>query len=674
MDFGISQLENTVTSISSAAQTLTDDPRFLPLRYLEPDYTGISVSVRNQMKDYLNGLIFPLSLVTDCGLQFSANTVITPNATYFGDQVNYYPERFCVDDLTYAEWESLLQKNRSGFLSVHCVATTSRTYDALIYSIPWTRASYLYACLGISDIKASLIAKENLSSYYLTITNNRGARLYTDLPEMMSDMRSITQKTAVGNLSITIHIPQIVLTDQMKPLYLFLGIYCSVCVLLLLITIVVGSQLSSRPLVNIINMLEKSNAVQEMSATVQRSSDTNKERLSPSLQYGFYYIQERVKHFESSLEEYRNTIYTQTKVLQARFLEKAIHGSLVTVRDKESFLSYFPDFPKSYCLVQLKISEHPEENGTIYPDSLYLIQSYLRHELPNAYQQQINENDLLLIISEKDFEHYRPVLHFLIDNINREEPSYCAWGLVSKIYHHIESLPTAYWQLQDMDSLISPDNQPQLYTVSDYLPATRPEFRMTDLMTMYTAITYGNHELALQKLQNYTDSLTTGNRSVYEMIRSVLLCIKQEYPAQLIDVDIPLYHATQDLYASLVKIILVFCKEIKIQSLTMPDPFVLALKEYIDAHFKEYDLCLGALEDHFNCSSSKIQKAFKKSMDVTVSDYIEKKRMDLANELLFRGDISSAEIAQECGFANTNSFYKAYRRLYGHSPTALKKM
>ena len=52
MDFGISQLENTVTSIASASQSLTNATQFISFHYLEPDYSSISISVRNQLKNY----------------------------------------------------------------------------------------------------------------------------------------------------------------------------------------------------------------------------------------------------------------------------------------------------------------------------------------------------------------------------------------------------------------------------------------------------------------------------------------------------------------------------------------------------------------------------------------------------------------------------------------------
>ncbi|MBR4061046.1 MAG: helix-turn-helix domain-containing protein [Lachnospiraceae bacterium] len=40
-----------------------------------------------------------------------------------------------------------------------------------------------------------------------------------------------------------------------------------------------------------------------------------------------------------------------------------------------------------------------------------------------------------------------------------------------------------------------------------------------------------------------------------------------------------------------------------------------------------------------------------------------------ANELLIQQNKTIYEIAMECGFNSDNSFYKAYRRFYGHAPS-----
>ncbi|MBQ8815458.1 MAG: helix-turn-helix transcriptional regulator [Lachnospiraceae bacterium] len=675
MDFGISQLENTVTGVVSASQSLTDDIRFLPFHYQEPDYSAITVPIRNQMKEYLKNLLFPLKLISDSALQFSESLAISPELTMFDEYPGYYPYHFSVDDLTYGEWETLLQENKSGFLSVHHVTTPAENYDALIYAIRWTKNAYFYACLDITDVKQALIAEEDLGSYCLTIENSEGDCLYTDLSDTLSDYHSVTQKTSHGGLTITVHIPEASLTERMSPLYYFLGLYLTLCVLALIITVFVGSHLSSKPLVRIVGMLENSNVASHSPADKAAFPDNtapNKTRLA--LDYGFHYILNKVQSYESSLNAYRSTIDTQTKVLQARFLEKALHGSLVTDKDYESFFSYFPGFPNEFCLILMGLVETPVENENVYPEALTLVQCYLQNNLSGAYLQQLNSSELLLIIDEKDIEAYSRIINHLMENINREEPCYHAWGIASKFYDHPKNIPAAYGQLQDLYSRVSLESLSQLCTVSDHPASQKPSFRMADTLNIYTAITYGNKDVALLKLEDYADNLNARSRSVFEMFRSILLCIKQEYASQLVDVAIPAYHSRLDMYAALKETISVFCDELQqLKQQRELDPFIQEVKAYIDLHFTEDDLCHASLGEHFHCSPSKIQKAFPKEMGISLSAYIEKKRMELANELLLRGEYSVTEVARKCGFSNDNTFYKAYRRTFGHAPTSLKQ-
>ena len=80
-----------------------------------------------------------------------------------------------------------------------------------------------------------------------------------------------------------------------------------------------------------------------------------------------------------------------------------------------------------------------------------------------------------------------------------------------------------------------------------------------------------------------------------------------------------------------------------------------------------------SLETHFNCASSTMRSLFKEEMNITITGYIEQKRMKRANELLLQNQKPVKDIALECGFINANSFYKAYKRVYGCSPTKTAK-
>lgn len=668
MDSGISELENTVTSFVSASQSLARDTRFRPFRYLEPDYSEITPSVRKQMVEYLHGLMFPLELVSDCALLFSDNLVITPEATLFYSTLPYYPDRFRANNLSYTDWELLLEENASCFTPVCHVTTIDKSYDALIYSTRWTRTSYFYACLSITDIKQELISKENLGNYCLTIERTDGKLLYSDLTDTVSEYHSITKKSSIGGLTVTVHIPKTSLAAHMTPLYCFLALYLTLCIVVFIITIIVGSHISSRPLIKIIDLLESDNA-----CTDDGSKYKHKAR-RPSLLYGFHYIHSKVQTYENNLNTCRGTIDSQSKILRARFLENALQGALVTDKDYALFSSYFPQFPASFSLLQVGLIEQPSEGENLYEDALSLMQYYLQTNLPNAYHQRLNNMELLLIIDENDYKEYSCIVNLLIKNINSEEPCYHAWGIASKFYSHPKDIPTAYWQMQDLYSRISLESLSQLCSVSDYTFSPKSYFQMSDIPTIYSAIICGNKDIALLKLESYSHNLSARNRSCYEMFRSILLCIKQEYTEVLMDIEIPSYHSDLDLYTTLKDIICSFCNafnQMKIQ--TQTNHFAQELKTYIDLHFTDEDLCMTTLTEHFDCSVSTIRRAFSQVTDIAVSAYIEKKRMELANDLLVHEAGSISEIARKCGFTNDNTFYKAYRRVFGHAPTSLKQ-
>ena len=139
MDFGISQLDGSISGIMNASASMADNALFYPLQYRTVNFSLISVTDRLQMKSYLTSLIRPYDLITDCTLQISEKDAVTMSLTTFENPVGYYPFYFCVDDFSYDEWVTLLSDTSPGFLPVHHITTPYNHYNSLIYSIRWNR-------------------------------------------------------------------------------------------------------------------------------------------------------------------------------------------------------------------------------------------------------------------------------------------------------------------------------------------------------------------------------------------------------------------------------------------------------------------------------------------------------------------------------------------------------
>lgn len=665
MDFGITQLDGAISCIMNASTSMANNALFYPLQYRMVNFSSIAVNDRLQMRDYLNSLIRPFDLITDCSLQITEDDAITKALTTFENPIGYYPFYFCVEDWSYEQWMSILSESSPGFLPVHRITTPQRSYDALIYSIRWRRDKYLYATIDVNDIKKIMVDQNYLDEFFLTIENAHGDCLYSDYEGNPSDYYTVLQKAVSGTLLITLHIPKMALQTHMLPLYTFISIYLIIYVLVSFIIIYSGSRISAKPLNIIIDKLDNNTVFPfELSKKMR-----NKE--ASSFSYGFEYIYNKIQLYESNIQDYQTTIATQTKVLQARFMEKALHGTLSTVADYEAFYSYFPTFPESFCLILLGLLEKDIKQKDVYPNALSLLQYQLQQSLPDAYQQQLSNNTLLLIIDAKRYNTSFDTINNLIAQINKEESTYHAWGIVSKTYEHPDKIAFAYRQVQDLKGQLSTESLSQLCIISDFKTKPKTTFQMSDTLALYSAIVAGNNDVALSRLDNYADLLISHNRSVCEMFRALLLCIKQEYANLLIDIEIPLYNTQSDIYTSLKDVINIFCDKIRTEK-EQSDSFGLVVKAYIDSHFFEDTLCSTSLEEHFQCSYTKIRKAFSASVSVPISSYIEKKRMDLSNELLTSGEYSVAEVAKKCGYINDSTFYKAYKRTYGHAPSSIK--
>ncbi len=100
------------------------------------------------------------------------------------------------------------------------------------------------------------------------------------------------------------------------------------------------------------------------------------------------------------------------------------------------------------------------------------------------------------------------------------------------------------------------------------------------------------------------------------------------------------------------------------------DPLISAVLEYVNAHLRE-PLTTANIADALFVNKSYLCRRFKQYMGVTLHQYISKKRICLAIDLLESG-LSCTEACFQSGFGNYSGFYKYYQRYTGASPAEKK--
>lgn len=93
---------------------------------------------------------------------------------------------------------------------------------------------------------------------------------------------------------------------------------------------------------------------------------------------------------------------------------------------------------------------------------------------------------------------------------------------------------------------------------------------------------------------------------------------------------------------------------------------------YVDDHIWE----IGAIRDlaeKLGYSYTYISHLFKNKTGITLQQYIHKKKMEKAADLLTEADLTATQTAERLGYQSVQAFGKVFRGIYGMSPTQYLK-
>ena len=83
-------------------------------------------------------------------------------------------------------------------------------------------------------------------------------------------------------------------------------------------------------------------------------------------------------------------------------------------------------------------------------------------------------------------------------------------------------------------------------------------------------------------------------------------------------------------------------------------------------------LTLESIAGAFFVSKGKLNARFRQQTGCTVMEYLNLCRLKYAQQLLLNG-LSAVEACQACGYGDYTAFYRAYVKLFGHSPKSDKR-
>ena len=81
---------------------------------------------------------------------------------------------------------------------------------------------------------------------------------------------------------------------------------------------------------------------------------------------------------------------------------------------------------------------------------------------------------------------------------------------------------------------------------------------------------------------------------------------------------------------------------------------------------------MDMIDEHFKSSYSYINQTFRKSMGISIWDYVILKRLTMAREAI-RNGVSAVTAAETAGFTDYSSFYRQFKKRFGTTPSIEKK-
>ena len=126
--------------------------------------------------------------------------------------------------------------------------------------------------------------------------------------------------------------------------------------------------------------------------------------------------------------------------------------------------------------------------------------------------------------------------------------------------------------------------------------------------------------------------------------------------------------------ALLIQIMVLLSRAMPVKQVRHPtddDAVARAVAQYIQMHLAG-DLQTGRLAELHYVSRYALSRIFMKVYGMTVQQYTQRQRLAMANQLLQNG-MHAQLVAESVGYAEYSTFYRAFRRIYGISPTDASK-
>lgn len=686
---GISKLNNLMESMQNIVSVTNTDSRFQTLKY-ESASKSVNKNTFPELRDAFAGLIMPHNEIADAGIVFSEIIILTRQRSFYSDNYyRFYDQFFLCEDLSYDKWLRFLFDNTDTILPVKTYYTYDYgQYQALTYVLKWSSISVnqkniFYATLPVSNILPLLADEAIIQNGYIRIFDPYGHELLNHQNDNENIRVNLIQQTRNGRLTVEIGIPDTLLYAQLASVQKLITTFVVILISIAILLVIVFSYSSYKPFGRIIQAVTTSKHINE---TFQTHNLSNHSGLIKSFDKDYDSLASSITALDHRIDTYEETISSQREMIRAQILKKALQIGLFTKEEVTDFNLMLPDFPKRFFLAIFYYELPPYQTSELLINAQLHILEKMHQSLPHVISCSMSSNTIGLVISVStsscDFsEKIECIKKLRIRLMNQY--SLPVVFRHSDIFTQVKDLVKAYEQIQTAGSLSQFSlstwlNKKEVFqSKKNVIPLST-----TKMQTIYDALLSGNLDIAESMLYDCTNFLSVNNNETfalnhtYTMLVYIIMQIKYEHPDLMSDVIIPAYGADRCfdiLKEDIPNCFRQICTIIRTAHSNSIDSYAYEVLAYIKENMYNENLCVNMVADHFEISAPTLQKLVKTVTNQTFSAYIEDQRLNKAYHILVSTHETINEVSKACGFFTANSFYKAFKRKFGISPSSVLK-
>jgi AraC-like DNA-binding protein len=676
---GIEAFDGTLTGLFNTVKITGEDPRFRRFKYDIESMRDEYFLLDEIQKDF-NSLLVSKPLIADAGIIFPNDLVLSRHRSIFRPNLyTYYPTFLECDQHSWEEWKALLLAKRPFSPARYYRSQDFGTYEAITYAARWYKGdvsgvegeSVFFAALPVNAILPLLADNDTLSHGFIRIKDLDGNNILEYPPPPSGEAENFTpyyyyilsSSSNTTPLYFEVGVSKELIKNKMTPvrnrIFLFVLFAAFFTISLALLFAYKGSEPMRKLIAGI-------NTGKYIGDEYERPGKTRRFGFLRSFRRVYLDISRSIATMNAELDHSSFVIEEQTGMLRSMVFKRALYHGLYEKDDLQNFRTMFPDFPKRFQIALI--------NCEIPPDIPLEEKAILRIELKNAIPQLMGaplfivdmENALVLFLPVPEGEDNRDrQMKVLQNGLTRQTKVGLTFAL-SDVFEKDIGLYQA-WQQVKMNNI------PEQRHIANMVIGM--------LQMIYDSIKNGNEKAACTILEESLSKIPLAEDSVlsemiYNMISNMVLLVKAEYPSFLGNINVPVFvwDKREDLYKKqFPRCLEEICENIRKNKTKSVSKIGGDVLNYINAHLDDPSLYIPAIADHFNISAPTLQKLVKDLSGETVSAYIESNRLKKAWEMLSSGGYSMAAIAEASGFANINSFYKTFRRVYGTAPGKVVK-